>query len=140
MSMHYYFHCPTVDPSFNYSNNSSINEIKTALRYHDIFLNCSFYPTYYYTLWEYGPNHALLDKTNRDKYAISSSGLTIYNVTNDDEGQYVCLVGTANPLTAFISLVVTCKVYIFNYHMLYKRCLSFLQGLPSYCLDKMRHW
>jgi len=78
-------------------------------------------------LWEYGPNRALLDKTNRNKYEISSSGLTIYNVTDDDEGQYVCLVGNANPLTAFISLVVTCKVYvIFNYYILYKRCLSFL--------------
>ena len=64
-------------------------------------------------VWEFGPNYALLDTTTENKYLKNSSGLTIYNVTNEDEGQYVCVVGNVNPLEAFISLTVTCKSYIY---------------------------
>ena len=48
---------------------------------------------------------------------MNSSGMTIYNVTSDDEGHYVCIIGTINPLEAFISLNVTCKAYIYNTRM-----------------------
>ena len=106
------FHCSTVDPYFKYGS-SPLYENKTALRYHDIFLNCSVYPTNTDTVWEFGPNHIPLDTSTGDKYAENSSGLTIYNVTNDDEGYYVCVVGNANPLEAFISLTVTCKAHIY---------------------------
>ena len=63
--------------------------------------------------WEFGPNRFLLNTNNENKYAQNSSGLTIYNVTSDDAGLYVCVVGNVNPLEAFISLTVTCKSYIY---------------------------
>lgn len=85
-------------------------ENKTALRYHDIFLNCSINPdSIISTLWEYGPNRSLLYTRNKNKYTRNHTGLTIHNVTKDDEGQYVCLVGNVNPLEAFILLTVSCK-------------------------------
>ena len=68
-------------------------------------------------MWEFGPNRIPLDASFTNKYAMNSSGMTIYNVTSDDEGHYVCIIGTINPLEAFISLNVTCKAYIYNTRM-----------------------
>ena len=104
--------CLAVDPYFIYGS-SPLHENKTTLRYHNIFLNCSVYPANINVVWEFGPNHDLLDTTIENKYSKNSSGLTIYNVTNEDEGQYVCVVGNVNPLEALISLTVTCKSYIY---------------------------
>ena len=56
--------------------------------------------------WEFRPNYVPLNTSNTNKYATNDSGLTIYNVTNDDQGLYVCMV---DPLKAFILLNVTCK-------------------------------
>ena len=105
-------YCITVDPYFIYGS-PQLPENKTALHYHDIFLNCSVYPASTNVAWEFGPNRFLLNTNNGNKYAQNSSGLTIYNVTSDDAGLYVCIVGNVNPLEAFISLTVTCKSYIY---------------------------
>ena len=102
----------TVDPFFIYGS-SPLFENKTALRYHNTFLNCSVYPSSINVVWEFGPNRILLDTRITNKYAINSSGMTIYNVTSNDEGHYVCVIGNVNPLEAFISLIVTCKTYIY---------------------------
>ena len=107
--------CLTVDPYFIYGS-SQLFENKTALHYHDIFLNCSVYPASTKVAWEFGLNHILLNINNKNKYAKNSSGLTIYNVTSDDAGLYVCVVGNVNPLEASISLTVTCKSYIYVHH------------------------
>ena len=110
--VYWIIYCLTVDPYFIYGG-SRLSENKTALRYHDIFLNCSVYPASMNVAWEFGSNHFLLNTNNENKYTQNSSGLTIYNVTSDDAGLYVCVVGNVNPLEAFISLTVTCKSYIY---------------------------
>ena len=144
-ALHYVFHCLTVDPVFVYGS-SPLYENKTALCYHNIFLNCSVNPTNRNTMWEFRPNHVPLYTRDTNKYAQNSSGLTIYNVTNDDQGLYVCVVSNANPLEAFISLNVTChscKSYlhycISSGSYLSNECLLFLQGPLSCYHNRMRH-
>lgn len=103
-------YCFTVDPVLIYGS-SPLYENKTALCHHDIFLNCSVNPANANIGWEFRPNHVPLYTRNTNKYAQNSSGLTIYDVTDDDQGLYVCVVGNINPLEAFISLNVNCKSY-----------------------------
>ena len=101
------YYCLTVDPYFIYGN-SPLYESKTVLRYHDVFLNCSVNPPDRKISWEF--NHSRLDIRDMNKYAKNNTGLTIYNVTDDDQGVYVCLVGNVSPLEAFISLNIIGKL------------------------------
>ena len=68
------FYCSTVYPYFKYGS-SPLYENKTALRYHDRFLNCSVYPDNTNAVWGFGPNHIPLDTSTGDKYAKYISGL-----------------------------------------------------------------
>ena len=88
-----------------YGSSLQLYEAKTALRYHDIFINCSVLPTNTFVTWTY--MESLLNTSNSNKYAQNSSGLIIHNVTDDDEGQYVCSIDQTKK--AYISLDIICK-------------------------------
>ena len=70
-------------------------------------MNCSVLPIDTCVIWKYG-NSSLIARDG-DKYTQNSTGLIIHNVTNDDEGQYLCLVDQVKK--AFILLDVICKVH-----------------------------
>ena len=82
-------------------------EVKTALRFNDTFINCSVHPANTLVSWKY---RDILLSNNSDKYTQNSSGLIVHNVTNDDEGQYVCSIDQRKK--AFISLKVVCKLLL----------------------------
>ena len=73
-----------------YSSSPQLYEVNTALRYHDTFINCSILPAKTHVIWKY--RNTFLNTSNHEKYTKNSSGLIIHNVTDDDEGQYTCLV------------------------------------------------
>jgi len=90
-----------------YSNQSFIFEERYVLRKFDVFLNCSAdYGTEpdNISIWKLDDEPVWINETS--KYNMNSSGLTIYNVTIEDEGNYTCHVGH---LTAFTTLHVVCK-------------------------------
>lgn len=105
------FKFPTANATFMYSSNLQLYEAKTSFRYHDTFINCSVQPTNTFVIWKY--RGVPLDTRNSDKYIQNSSGLIIHNVTNEDEGQYVCLIDQTKK--AFISIDVICKIYCCTY-------------------------
>ena len=90
-----------------YSSSSHLYEVKTALRYHDTFINCSILPANTQVIWKY--RNTPLNTRNSDKYMKNSSGLIIYNVTDDDEGEYVCLSLPLTLLQAHIKLNIRRK-------------------------------
>ena len=91
-----------------YTSRPQLYEAKTALQYHDTFINCSVLSTTnVHVIWQY--RNALVNISNIDKYTKNSSGLIIHNVTDDDEGQYVCLV-VQPTLKAYITVNVNCKI------------------------------
>ena len=90
-----------------YSRSSQLYEVKTALRYHDTFINCSILPANTSVIWKY--RNTILNTRSSDKYMENSSGLIVYNVTDDDEGQYICLSQPFTLLQAYIQLNVKCK-------------------------------
>ena len=94
--------------AFIYTTSSQLYDIKTALRYHDTFINCSVLSTTNeQVIWKY--RNVLVNISNTDKYTKNGSGLIIHNVTNDDEGQYVCSI--VQPiLKAYITVNVNCKI------------------------------
>ena len=92
---------------FKYSRSSQLYEVKAALPYSDTFINCSILPADTQVTWEY--RNTILNTTNSDKYMKNSSGLIVYNVTDDDEGQYICLSQPFTLLQAYIQLNVKCK-------------------------------
>ena len=100
-------YCRILDETFTFSNNF-IYEEKTALRYTDVFINCSVSPTDAYTSWDF-ENTRITDIIG-SKYSKNISGLTIHNVTEEDQGHYICFLGTANPPNATILLSVGCKL------------------------------
>ena len=118
--------CFTVNATFMYSSSLQLHEVKTTLRYHDIFMNCSVLPTETFVIWKF--KESSLNASSNNKYTQNSSGLIIHNVTNDDEGQYVCLFDQTKK--AYISLDVICKTFI----LLVIKCLSrsFYTGLPEF--------
>jgi len=72
-----------------------------------VFLNCSVdYGTEpdNISIWKLDDELVWINETS--KYNMNTSGLTIYNVTTEDEGNYTCYVGH---LTAVIALHVVCK-------------------------------
>ena len=89
------------------SGGSFIYEEKTASRYTDVFLNCSVDPTYAHKSWDFENTYIV----NNDKYSQNISGLIIHNVTEEDQGQYVCFLGELN---ATVLLNVICKSLKFN--------------------------
>ena len=112
------YHYLTVDPYFIYGN-SPLYENKTVLRYHDVFLNCSVNPSDRNILWEFKPNRSLLDTRDINKYSKNNTGLTIYSVTDDDQGVYACVVGNINPIKAFVSLNVVGKLLCLSTYVHY---------------------
>ena len=101
---------------FNYSaptfisGNGFVYEEKTALRYTDVFINCSVDPIDAYTSWEF--KNTRIHHYDNDKYSLNNSGLIIHNVTAEDQGHYVCFLGNVDPINATILLNVICKLYI----------------------------
>ena len=80
---------------------------RDALLESDIFLNCSVdYGTQpnNITTWTLDGELVWINETT--KYNVNTSGLTIYNVTAEDEGNYTCHV---QQLTAVTFLHVVCK-------------------------------
>ena len=95
----------SLGPTFAFSS-GFIYEEKTALLFTDVFFNCSVDPIGVYTSWEFNNKHII----NNHKYNQSISGLTIHNVTEEDQGHYICFIGHFDPLNATTSLNVVCKL------------------------------
>ena len=83
--------------------NNLLPTVLTILCYNDLFIKCSAN-----ALWKH--RNAYLNTSNSDKYTKRSSGLIIHNVTNKDEGQYVCLTLTPTLLT-YATVNVICKIF-----------------------------
>ena len=94
----------SLGPTFIFGS-GFISEEKTGVRYTDVFLNCSVDPMGLYTSWEFKNKHII----NNHKYNKNTSGLTIHNVTKEDQGHYICFLGYIDPLNATILLNVICK-------------------------------
>ena len=78
----------------------------------DLFLNCSVdYGTEPDNITVWTLDDELLWINETWKYNVNTTGLTVYNVTAEDEGNYTCHV---HQLTANIFLNVVCKL-IFTY-------------------------
>ena len=75
-----------------------------------MFINCSTEPSDEHTFWEFENTHIV----NNSKYSLNNSGLTIHNVTEEDQGQYICFLGALN---ATILLNVTCKSFNIKLHV-----------------------
>ena len=112
----------TVEPYFIYSTSPNYYYKVTALRHQDKFINCSveLHNLSFSILWKHKnellptnyDSNGHQNNTESIKYSQNRSGLTIHNVTEDDQGSYCCLVGNTNPLNATISLHVVCKISI----------------------------
>ena len=94
------------------SGSNYIYEERTALRYTDVFINCSVDPIDVSTSWEFESIHI---NDSNDKYSINNSGLTVHNVTEEDKGHYICFLGHKDPLNATILLNIVCKLLNTNY-------------------------
>ena len=101
----YSFSLQNLDATFTFGS-GYIYEEKTALRYTDVFINCSVDPIDAYTFWYFKDTRIF----NDDKYSQNISGLTIYNVTEEDQGHYICFLGDVDPLDATIWLNIFCKL------------------------------
>jgi len=108
-----------VEPYFIYSSSSTYHYKEAALRHQDKFINCSveLHDLTYSIQWDH--KNDFLYPTDKNgspnetiKYSQNHTGLTIHNVTEDDEGNYGCLVGNAGILKATILLSVVCKIFI----------------------------
>ena len=90
-----------VPPTFVFSNDSVLSEERITLLGSDMFINCSVnYGTEYNTtswLFDYEP----LPINQTSRFRQNTSGLTIYNVTESNEGYYICYIGE---IWAFIHL------------------------------------
>ena len=110
-------YCNFSGSSFVFGSNY-IYEEKTALRYTDVFINCSVDPIDASTSWDF-ENIRINDLNNNDKYSQNISGLTIYNVTEQDQGHYICFLDSIDPLNATILLDVVCKLPNTKFHTMY---------------------
>ena len=88
-----------------FSNDTVLFEERFALLGSDVFINCSVnYGTEYnITSWLFDNEPLLINQTSR--FSQNTSGLIIYNVTELDEGDYICYVGE---IWAFLFLHVEC--------------------------------
>ena len=74
---------------------------------YDVFLNCSVdYGTEPDNITVWTLDGELLWINDTSKYNVNTSGLTVYNVTVEDQGNYSCHV---HHLTAVTFLHVVCK-------------------------------
>ena len=111
-----------MEPHFIYSNSPKYYYKIAALRHQDKFINCSveLHNLSLSIQWEHKndllstnyDSNGHQNNTESIKYSQNCSGLTIHNVTEDDQGSYSCLVGNINPLNATISLRVVGKISI----------------------------
>ena len=60
------------------------------------------------TSWDFENTHITVTKGT--KYSQNISGLTIHNVTEEDQGHYICFIGNIDPPNATILLSVVCKL------------------------------
>ena len=81
------------------------------MRYTDVYINCSVDPIDAYTSWSFENTKI----RNNYKYIQNASGLIISNVTEEDQGHYICFLGNVDPLNATILLKVVCKLLSTNY-------------------------
>ena len=88
-----------------FSDDSWLYEDRYALLRSDVFINCSVnYGTEYnITSWSFNGEPLLINQTS--KYGHNTSGLTIYNITELDEGFYSCSV---DQLSAIIFVLIEC--------------------------------
>ena len=71
---------------------------------------------------------------NSMKYIQNHTGLIIYNITEEDQGNYICLIGNTEPLNATISLSVMCKICIkYSYTYGFALDLSIYAFKFTYC-------
>ena len=98
----FYFAVP---PTFVFSNNVVLFEDQYAQLGSNMFINCSVnYGTEYnITSWLFDYEPLLINQTS--KFSQNTSGLIIYNVTELDEGYYICYV---DQLWATIFVHVEC--------------------------------
>ena len=78
---------------------------KTTRRYTDVFINCSSDPVDAAKSWDFEN----VQIYSNDKYKQNISGLTILNVTGEDQGHYICSLGNVDSINATILLNVICK-------------------------------
>ena len=92
-----------VPPTFVFGNGSVLFEERITLLGSDVFINCSVnYGTEYnITSWLFNYEPLLINQTS--KYSQNTSGLTVYNVTESNEGYYICYV---DEIWAFILLQI----------------------------------
>ena len=74
----------------------------------DVLINrlVNYGAEYNITLWLFDNEPLLINQTTR--FSQNTSGLTIYNVTKLDEGNYTCNVGE---IWAFLFVHVECKMH-----------------------------
>ena len=100
----YFFHI--VYPTFLFTNQLDFVQERIVFKKLDDFINCSVnYGTEYDSaLWQLDNEPLWVNETT--KYSQNRSGISIYSVTADDEGNYTCSVGQ---LKATIVVKVKCK-------------------------------
>ena len=97
-----------------FSNHSVLLEERITELESDVFINCSVnYGTEYnITSWLFDYNPLPINQTS--KYYQNTSGLTIYNITELDVGDYICYV---DEIWAIIHVQIASKIRI-NYYWL----------------------
>ena len=98
---------PAAPPTFVFSNDSVLFEERITLLGSDVFINCSVnYGTEYnITSWLFDNEPLPINQTSR--FNQNTSGLTIYNVTKLDGGNYTCYVD--QQLLTVILMHTECK-------------------------------
>ena len=91
-----------------FSDDTELFEDRYILPGSDVFINCSvnFGTEYNITSWLFDHEPLLINQTSR--FSQNTSGLIIYNVTELDEGEYICYVGE---LWAYINMHIASKIY-----------------------------
>ena len=96
-----------VQPTFKFSSQTFMFEERNVLLESNVFLNCSVdYGTEPDNITVWTLDGELLWINDTSKYNVNTSGLTVYNVTAEDQGNYSCHV---HHLTAVTFLHVVCK-------------------------------
>ena len=92
-----------------FSSKSHLHEERTVLQGSSIFINCSVnYGTEYNSaVWVLNNKPLLVNEST--KYAQNKTGLFIYDIAVEDQGNYGCSVGS---LTVDILVDVVCKCVV----------------------------
>jgi len=124
-------------PAFDFGGNFIFEE-RTALRHTDVFINCSVDPNDTPTLWYFediDTHISDLNKTDKYQYIQNISGLTIHNVTEKNQGHYICILGQGEPINATILLKVVCELLNTNF-MHIRTYIIALLGSPELFLPQ----